>query len=78
MIRFAHPSGRLSVVQRASRFCPACAGMTVVLGLSKCHSKQTRLYRPSTYPQVTFLSGEIFQDEAILSGNGLGAYPLRQ
>jgi hypothetical protein len=31
MIRFAHPSGRLSVVQRALRFCPACAGMTELL-----------------------------------------------
>ncbi len=28
MIRFAHPLGRLSVVQRASRFCPVSAGMT--------------------------------------------------
>ena len=28
MIRFAHPAGRPPGVQRATRFCPACAGMT--------------------------------------------------
>ena len=28
IIRFAHPAGRPVGVQRATRFCPACAGMT--------------------------------------------------
>jgi len=33
IIRYAYPSGRTLGVQRATRFCPAFAGMTVLLNI---------------------------------------------
>jgi hypothetical protein len=37
IIRFAHPSGRPTGVQRAPRFCPAFAGMTYFGVLQEPH-----------------------------------------